>query len=720
VTIAISYCIMFAYIAIALGQARSLSRLMVDSKITLGIGGVLIVLLSVMASIGFYGYIGVPATLIIIEVIPFLVLAVGVDNIFIMVQTYQREIRRPNESHAEHIGRIIGEVGPSMLLSSTSEACCFFLGSLSGMPAVKAFALYAGMALLLDFLLQITCFIGLLSLDTARQESNRLDILCCIKLGKKSEPVDAKSAESVLYKFFRKFYAPFILSKPMRVIIGVGFLGWLCASVAVAPHIEVGLAQELSMPTDSYMLNYFDYLAKYLAVGAPVYFVVKDGGHNYSDAALQQKLCGGFKCDSDSLVSQVFLASKTKDRSYIASTPASWIDDYFDWLRNLDCCKIHPETGDFCPSTDPNHYFCNPCDINMPDGVLPDDETFKRWLPSFLKDNPTETCAKGGHAAYGQGLVYTGVDESLTVGANYFMSYHTVLRTSIDFYSAMREARVVAANISRTLSTHDRQVEVYPYSIFYVFYEQYLTMWRDVLVSLSISGASIFVVTFVLLGLDLHSSLVILITITMIITDLFGLMYWWNISLNAVSLVNLVMAVGISVEFCSHMVRAFAVSVEPSRLSRARESLIKMGTSVLSGITLTKFGGIIVLAFAKSQIFQVFYFRMYLGIVLIGAAHGLIFLPVLLSFIGPGVNRYLLHLKRRDEKLLSLPNSPILTAAQAADISSTEEYRIEHRADVHQQVPNYGWRVYGQTMDGVYTSTTRPALQSPASNTGST
>jgi hypothetical protein len=42
--------------------------LQIDSKVTLGLGGVLIVLASVVCSVGLFGFVGVPATLIIIEV----------------------------------------------------------------------------------------------------------------------------------------------------------------------------------------------------------------------------------------------------------------------------------------------------------------------------------------------------------------------------------------------------------------------------------------------------------------------------------------------------------------------------------------------------------------------------------------------------------------------------------------------------------------------------
>ena len=48
------------------------------------------------------------------------------------------------------------------------------------------------------------------------------------------------------------------------------------------------------------------------------------------------------------------------------------------------------------------------------------------------------------------------------------------------------------------------------------------------------------------------------ITISLIIINLMGVMVVWDISLNAVSLVNLVMVTGIAVEFCAHIARSFA------------------------------------------------------------------------------------------------------------------------------------------------------------------
>jgi Niemann-Pick C1 protein len=62
-----------------------------------------------------------------------------------------------------------------------------------------------------------------------------------------------------------------------------------------------------------------------------------------------------------------------------------------------------------------------------------------------------------------------------------------------------------------------QHVKVFPYSIFYVFYEQYLTMWSDTLQSLGISLLAIFIVTFFLMGFDLCSSVVILTVIIMIL-----------------------------------------------------------------------------------------------------------------------------------------------------------------------------------------------------------
>ena len=63
--------------------------------------------------------------------------------------------------------------------------------------------------------------------------------------------------------------------------------------------------------------------------------------------------------------------------------------------------------------------------------------------------------------------------------------------------------------------------------------------------NISICMAAILVVTFVLLGFDIVTALIVCLTIIMIVIDIMGLMYLWSIDLNALSLVNLVMVSGI-------------------------------------------------------------------------------------------------------------------------------------------------------------------------------
>ena len=69
-----------------------------------------------------------------------------------------------------------------MLLTSLSESIAFFLGALTPMPAVRLFSLYAGMSVLIDFFLQITIFISLITLDQKRTLANRIDIFYCFQL----------------------------------------------------------------------------------------------------------------------------------------------------------------------------------------------------------------------------------------------------------------------------------------------------------------------------------------------------------------------------------------------------------------------------------------------------------------------------------------------------------------------------------------------------------
>ncbi|KAH6843184.1 patched family-domain-containing protein [Chaetomium sp. MPI-CAGE-AT-0009] len=645
--IVISYIIMFMYASIALGSTtlsfRDLIRnpaiSFVESKFTLGVVGIVIVLMSITASIGLFSWVGLRATLIIVDVIPFIVLAVGVDNIFLIVHEFERvNISHPDDAVELRISRALGRMGPSILFSAITETICFALGAFVGMPAVRNFAIYAAGAVFINAILQVTMFVSVLTLNQIRVEDFRADCFPCVQVKSARIHLNANGgnngaryyeapSESLLQQFIRKTYAPRLLGKKTKAAVITIFLGIFAAAVALLPEVELGLDQRVAIPDDSYLIPYFNDLYDYFDAGPPVYFVTR--GFNGTEREQQQKICSRFTtCQQLSLTNILEQERKREEVSYIASPTAGWMDDFFQWLNpdNEKCCVDGRRP---CFSRrDPSW--------NITMAGMPEGDEFVHYLERFLTAPTNEDCPLAGQASYGSAVVVDA--DHTTIRASHFRAMHSPLRSQEDFIKAYASARRIAHDVSASTG-----LSVFPYSVFYIFFDQYATIVQLTASLLGSAVGIVFLVSSLLLGSVLTGA-VVTVTVSMALVDILGAMALMGVSLNAVSLVNLIICVGIAVEFCAHIARAFMF---PSRtfMERARNrfrgrdarawtALANVGGSVFSGITITKVLGVAVLAFTRSKIFEIYYFRVWVALVAFAATHALVFLPVALSLFG--------------------------------------------------------------------------------------
>ncbi|KAF7331817.1 SSD domain-containing protein [Mycena kentingensis (nom. inval.)] len=665
----------------------------IDSKFLLGLFGISLVILSVSSSVGLFSFLGVKVTLIIAEVIPFLVLAVGVDNVFILVHELDRQnlLHGPNAAPTSHgpgfatpvsptlqhrspfddstqddgevdaasmplylpaeerVARTLAKMGPSILLSTITETVAFGLGALVPMPAVRNFALYAAGSVLLNAMLQVTVFVSALLLDLRRVEASRIDCFPCIRLPPRIQLLDAPvyaSGLGIIARFIRRHYAPFLLRPVVKGVVVVIFGGIFVASVISMQHIELGLDQRLALPSESYLVSYFDHLDEYLDVGPPVYFVSRDV--DVTQRAGQQALCGRYTtCEETSIANTLEAERKRRESSFIAEPSASWIDNFFSWLDpNTDsCCRVrrnNPEV--FCTERQSSR-LCRPCyegqqppwNITM-DG-FPEDAEFMRYVQQWLISPTSESCPSGGKASFGTAVSIN--DDATQVTASHFRTMHSPLKTQADFINAFAAAHRIADDISRQTGA-----SVFPYSLFYVYFDQYAHIVAITQEVLGLGLGAVLLVTAIFLG-SWRTGTIVTGVVALTVVSVMGVMAVWGISLNAISLVNLVISLGIAVEFCAHIARAFMSSGsglpmdhpagQRERDERMWTALVDVGPSVLSGITFTKLIGMSVLALTRSRLLEIYYFRMWLTLIISGALHGLVLLPVVLSVAGgPG------------------------------------------------------------------------------------
>ncbi|NXO37287.1 PTC1 protein, partial [Locustella ochotensis] len=174
IRVASGYLLMLAYACLTMLRWDC-----AKSQGAVGLAGVLLVALSVAAGLGLCSLIGISFNAATTQVLPFLALGVGVDDVFLLAHAFSETGQNKRIPFEDRTGECLKRTGASVALTSISNVTAFFMAALIPIPALRAFSLQAAVVVVFNFAMVLLIFPAILSMDLYRREDRRLDIFCC-------------------------------------------------------------------------------------------------------------------------------------------------------------------------------------------------------------------------------------------------------------------------------------------------------------------------------------------------------------------------------------------------------------------------------------------------------------------------------------------------------------------------------------------------------------
>uniref|UniRef100_A0A8C6TNU4 Patched 1 n=1 Tax=Neogobius melanostomus TaxID=47308 RepID=A0A8C6TNU4_9GOBI len=171
IRVASGYLLMLAYACLTMLRWDC-----AKSQGAVGLAGVLLVTLSVAAGLGLCSLLGISFNAATTQVLPFLALGVGVDDVFLLAHAFRM---CESLSVPDRTGECLKRTGASVALTSISNVTAFFMAALIPIPALRAFSLQAAVVVVFNFAMVLLIFPAILSMDLYRREDRRFDIFCC-------------------------------------------------------------------------------------------------------------------------------------------------------------------------------------------------------------------------------------------------------------------------------------------------------------------------------------------------------------------------------------------------------------------------------------------------------------------------------------------------------------------------------------------------------------
>jgi predicted RND superfamily exporter protein len=616
-----AYLIVLAYAAYVLSQNNC-----VGSHANLALFCVGCVLLAVWCGFGIVIWCGVPYTFVVNSAI-FLLLGLGVDDAFVIMAAVNRGMREtPDLEVPELMGRALAVAGASILLTSVTDFVAFAVGSTTSVRALEYYCLFSAVAVMVDFVFQITLFVVAAQYDVRRRRRTEPDCsncCCCVPCrkpvrdpeapcfscrrasaaAKASAAADPGPPVSWAQRYVGERLPAVILSPAGKAGVVAATLVLVALGAFGCARVEMDFQYEWFIPDGDWVKSAVRVQNEhFVGLNLPSAFYTKEA--DYFDAQ------AGLAAIEQGLAQSKWVLEGSVD---------SWYAAFLAWMTarhsgELDSAGRVAQRSDF----------------------------FQR-LAEFLQDDAGR--AYDGRVRWDDPQTKTSVVAS---EIRYFFVDADTAQENID---SMHDTRKIAALAPA--------LQGISYTFPMLFWEGLVEVQTEIVRNVLLAAACIFLVCLALLA-SLQISVIVLGVIALLDVCLLGGIWWTGDFINMVTAINLLLALGLSIDYAAHICHSFMIQ-RGTRDERARLALQHIGASVFNG-GFTTFLATMMLSVSESYVFQVF-FRMLVLIVVLAQWFGLIFLPVLLSFVGPPPY----------EEGIMFPGRSVGKAADAAAVEMTSK-----------------------------------------------
>ncbi|XP_037924003.1 NPC intracellular cholesterol transporter 1-like isoform X3 [Hermetia illucens] len=569
----IGISVMFIYIQVVLSKFS-----WVELRISLGSVALLSVGLAFISACGICSILGISYGPVHAS-LPFLLMGLGVDDLFVMMACW-REVKDKNLSIEQRIALMLKHAGASITVTSFTDVIAFLVGAFTILPSLQSFCLYAAVGVFMTYVYALTFLIAFFTLDEYRINARRNGVLPCIVHSEEKTEICCEL--NLMQKAIDKFYRKFVLTKPGKAIIIMTVIGISGYSLEGLLKLEQKFDKDWFIPKGTYLQDYIHNLKKYFPDSGYDGFVFT-GQLNYTES-----------------LSKIYsLVEDMEERDHIFYDVKSWIKPFHAFVKKY-------------------------CRKDFTTEKLSDYE-WRFYLSKFLHG------PSGGK--YQANFRFKSDLKCGEPAPNITMAW-------IDFQFVQFDRRDIYVPAMHQIEEMIGMKNLTSGDGFSGVWARIFANWItdevidvEVIRNILLALLCVMICTFVVI-IDIQTCFWIFVCVLLTLVNVCGFMQRWGLTVDLVFCIGLELAAGLCVDYAAHIGHTFLTYSDGDRNKRALDTVNHIAAAVLygGGSTFLSFS---MMAGSEAYTFQTF-FKIFFLVIVFGLFHGVVFLPVILSLVGPG------------------------------------------------------------------------------------